>query len=365
VTPDKPISFARGAPSLDIIDSEGLRVSAQRALTEDPSGAFSYGTSGGYGPLREWIAERHDVDTDRVMVTNGSMQAAAFLFDALVDEGTEVVIERPTYDRTLLSLRQRGARLHAIAVDADGLDVDALAAALGDGASPRLAHVIPNFHNPAGATLSADRRARLLELAAEHDFTIFEDDPYTELRFEGERLDTMVSSQPERVVYASSFSKTVCPGIRVGYLVGDPELMEDVRKRATNTYISPSMVAQAIVNDFCRSGAIDRSIATVKEALRERAQTLGAALETQLPEASFTAPQGGYFLWVDLPEGSDVAAMFDAAAERGVQFVKGTDFMLDGGEHSFRLAFSGVTPDEIEEGVGRLADAARSAGIGD
>jgi 2-aminoadipate transaminase len=365
VTPDKPISFARGAPSLDIVDSDGLRDAAQRAMTEDPAGAFSYGTSGGYGPLREWIAERHGVDTDRVMVTNGSMQAAAFLFDALVEEGAEVVVERPTYDRTLLSLRQRGARLRAIDVDSDGLDVDALDAALNDGASPGLAHVIPNFHNPAGSTLSANRRVRLLELAAEHDFTIFEDDPYTELRFEGERLDTMVSSDGERVVYASSFSKTVCPGIRVGYLVGDPELMDGVRKQATNTYISPSMVAQAIVNDFCRSGAIDRSIATVKDALRERAQTLAAALEEKLPQARFTAPQGGYFLWVDLPEGSDVAAMFDAATERGVQFVKGTDFMLDGGESSLRLAFSGVTPDEIEEGVGRLADAARSVGIGD
>ena len=360
---DRKISFARGAPSLDIVDGDGLRRAAQRALEADPAGAFSYGTSGGYGPLREWIAERHGVEPDRVMVTNGSMQAAAFLFDALVSAGTEVVVERPTYDRTLLSLREREAQLHTVAVEEDGLDVEDLAARLEDGASPRFVHVIPNFHNPAGATLSAPKRERLLELAGAQDFLVFEDDPYTALRFEGDSPPTMASAEPGRVVYASSFSKTVCPGIRVGYLLGDPELMEDIRRRATNTYISPSMVAQAIVNEFCRSGAIDESIATVRAALRERAETLAQALERELPEARFNRPQGGYFLWVELPEGSDVAGLFDAAGERGVAFVKGTDFMLEGGDNAFRLAFSGVTPDEIEEGVRRLADAGRSVGV--
>jgi DNA-binding transcriptional MocR family regulator len=348
---------------MDIVDGEGLREAAQRALSEDPAGAFSYGTSGGYGPLREWIADRHEVGIDHVMVTNGSMQAAAFLFDALVSSGTEVVIERPTYDRTLLSLRDRGAVLHPVTVQDDGIDIDELERRLQDGASPRFAHVIPNFHNPAGCTLSTAKRERLLELARRHDFLVFEDDPYTALRFEGDSPSTMLAQAPDRVVYASSFSKTVCPGVRVGYLVGEPELMEDLRGRATNTYISPSMVAQAMVNDFCRSGAIDRSIATVREALRERAQTLAAALGRELPDARFTQPEGGYFLWVTLPESADVSALFDAAAERGVAIVKGTDFVLDGGKNTFRLAYSGVTPDEIEEGVRRLAEAARSVGI--
>jgi DNA-binding transcriptional MocR family regulator len=158
-------------------------------------------------------------------------------------------------------------------------------------------------------------------------------------------------------VYASSFSKTVCPGIRVGYLVGSEDLIKEIVGIATRTYISPSMVSQAIVNEFCRSGAIDRSIETVKEALRERAQTLCDALARELPDARLTPPEGGYFLWVDLPAGADVAALYQAAAERGVQFVKGSDFVLDGGESSFRIAYSGVTPSEIEEGVRRLAGA--------
>jgi DNA-binding transcriptional MocR family regulator len=165
------------------------------------------------------------------------------------------------------------------------------------------------------------------------------------------------------VVYASSFSKTICPGIRVGYLVGPEDLIADVRRLATNTYISPSMVAQAIVNEFCRSGAIQRSIETVKRALGERAERLCAALERELPDARFHPPEGGYFLWVELPEGTDGNALFEAAAQRGVQFVKGSDFMLEGGDNQLRLAYSGVTPDQVDEGVRRLAEAYRSLAV--
>jgi DNA-binding transcriptional MocR family regulator len=183
------------------------------------------------------------------------------------------------------------------------------------------------------------------------------------LRFEGEPLPRMLELDPERVVYASSFSKTVCPGIRVGYLVGPDALIDQIRVLATNTYISPSMVSESIVNEFCRSGALERSIATVRTALAERAATLAAALERELPDARFHSPQGGYFLWVELPEGTDVAALFDAAKERGVAFVKGTDFVLEGGENTLRLAYSGVTPAEIDEGVSRLAEAYRAVAV--
>jgi DNA-binding transcriptional MocR family regulator len=161
------------------------------------------------------------------------------------------------------------------------------------------------------------------------------------------------------VVYASSFSKTVAPGIRVGYLVGPEELIAALRKRATETYISPNMVAQAIVAEFCDSGAVDRSVATVKTALRERRDATCAALDRHLPDARYVTPEGGYFLWVDLPEGTDVAALAAGAAERGVVFEKGTGFMIEGGESSLRLAYSAVPPDQIEEGVARIAEAYR------
>jgi DNA-binding transcriptional MocR family regulator len=358
------ISFARGAPSLDIIDVAGLREAAQRAFESDPGGTTAYGTSIGYPRLRAWIADRHGVEPERVLVTNGSMQADAFLFELLVSPGDEVVIERPTYDRTLLSLRKRGARLHAIELQPDGINTEALARLLGDrrGARPKFAHIIPNFQNPAGHTLSLHRREALLALAAQYGFMVFEDDPYVALRFSGESLPTMLSMDPDRVIYASSFSKTVCPGVRVGYLVGPAEMIGEIAELATGTYISPSMVAQSIVYEFCASGAIERSIETVRRALAERAHALAQALRRELPDAEFVPPDGGYFMWVTLPEGTDVRALQSAADELGVSFVKGTDFMLEGGENALRLSYAGVTPRQIEEGVSRLAAAYRSLG---
>jgi 2-aminoadipate transaminase len=359
-----PISFARGAPSLDIVAVDDLRAAADRAFQNDPAGTFSYGTSGGYVPLRDWIADQHGKERENVIVTNGSMQADAFLFQQLVEPGDVVVVEAPTYDRTLLSLRGLGAEILAIPLEPDGIDVEALARALEGGARPKLAHIIPNFQNPAGYTLSLEKRRRLLELADTFGFVVFEDDPYVELRFEGERLPTMLSlDQDDRVVYASSFSKTVCPGIRVGYLCGPAELIAMTERTATETYISPNMVAQSIVNEFCRSGAIDRSIETVKNALRERLDTLATALERDLPDARFNPPQGGYFMWVELPEDADVDALAAAAKDREVIFVKGTDFLIEGGRNTLRLAYSGVRPDEIDEGISRLAEAYRSLGV--
>ena len=358
------ISFARGAPSLDIVDVGGLREAAQQAFERDPGGTVGYGTSVGYVPLREWIAEQHGVAVEQVLVTNGSMQADAFLFELLVRPGDPVIVESPTYDRTLLNLRNREADVHMVELETDGIDTAALRSLLETGVKPKLAHIIPNFQNPAGHTLSAAKRADLLALAAEHDFTIFEDDPYVAIRFEGESLPTMLSQDDAgKVVYASSFSKTVCPGIRVGYLVGPQAVIKQIQGIATNTYISPNMVAQSIVNQFARSGRMDGAIETVKNALRDRRDALVAALERELPEARFSPPSGGYFMWVELPEGVDVAELETAAKQRDVLFVKGTDFLLEGGENTLRLAYSGVTPEEIDVGVTRLAEAARSLGV--
>lgn len=358
------ISFARGAPSLDIVDVAGLRSAAERAFDSDPGGATAYGTSIGYGRLRSWIADKHSVEPERVIVTNGSMQADAFLFEHLVRPDDDVIVERPTYDRTLLSLRTRGANVHAIELERDGIDTAALSTLLsgqaGAAVRPKLAHIIPNFQNPAGYTISRSKREQLISLAREHDFILFEDDPYVDLRFSGEQLPSMLSMGAERVIYASSFSKTVCPGIRVGYLVGPKDHIAAIAQLATNTYISPSMVSQAIVYEFCASGAIERSIETVRAALKERSQALASALQRELPEADFVTPEGGYFMWVTLPEGADVSVLQQAASERGVALVKGTDFLLEGGQNTFRLAYSGVTVKQIDEGVKRLADAYHS-----
>ena len=358
------ISFARGVPSPDMTPPDELRAAADRALRADPVGALAYGAGSGYGPLREWIAARHTVEPERVFVANGSLEAGMLLFDTLVEHGDAAVVEAPSYDRTLLGLQRRGADLHAVPLEADGVDVAALERLLDGGLRPKLIHVIPNFHNPAGCTLSLAKRERLVELARAHDFVIFEDDPYGELSFEGERLPTMLSLDSGavegegRVVHASSFSKTIAPGVRIGYLIGPPALIARITTLAVNTYISPNMLAEAIVYEFCRSGAINDSIAHVKRCLRERRDALVGALERHVGgEARFVSPEGGYFLWVELPDEVDTEQLLAAASERGVVFVKGSDFMLEGGRNALRLAYSGVTPDQIEEGVRRLAEA--------
>jgi DNA-binding transcriptional MocR family regulator len=362
MTAEQLISFARGAPSLDIIDVEGLSAAAVRAFAADPGGLTAYGNSYGYQPLRRWIADKHGVSVDQVLVTNGSLQADAFLFDYLVKPGDHVVVEKPTYDRTLLSLKQAGAVVHQVTLRSDGIDTAELRALLESGVRPKLAHIIPNYQNPAGITLSLAKRRELLTLAAEFGFTIFEDDPYVDIRFRGESLPSMLSQDTAGVVvHASSFTKTVCPGVRVGYLVGPKKVIDDIAGRATNLYISAGQVAQGIVHQFCVSGDIGRSVVKVSSALAERASVLADSLRKHIPGVEFIEPDGGYFLWIDLPSDVHVDKVAAAAAERAVAVVKGSDFLLEGGEHSLRLAFSAVTVDQIDEGVRRLAEAIEAA----
>ena len=356
--PSEVISFARGAPSADILPVDAVREAAQRALTDDWKRALSYGTGIGHPGLCEWIAERHGLaDPAQVMVTNGSLEAGAMLFQHLVGPGDRVVVEQPSYDRTLLLLERLGADRVGVPLEADGVDVEELERVVSE-APVKLVHVIPNFHNPAGCTLSAAKRERLVELAAEHGFLILEDDPYRELPFDDDPPPPMLApGDGGRVVHAASFSKTVSPGVRVGYLAGPSDEIAKLATRANELYISPNMLAEAVVYELCRSGGLDENIAFVKGALKERRDTLVEALRDQVPEADFVEPGGGYFLWLTLEEDVDTTELKDAAKEEGVAFIAGPDFMLDGGRSSLRLSFASVPPDEIGEGVARVARA--------
>jgi 2-aminoadipate transaminase len=351
------ISFARGAPSADILPVEAVREAAARALESDWERALSYGKGEGHVGLCEWIAERHSIEPGQVMVTNGSLEAGAMLFDHLLEPGDRVIVEQPSYDRTLLLLGRLGVEMVPVPLEADGLDVTALESALQEG-PVKLAHLITNFHNPAGCTLSAEKRERVLALADEHDFVIFEDDPYRELPFEHEPPPTMLSSDRSgRVIHASSFSKTVSPGVRVGYLAGPEDEITKLVKRANETYISPNMLAESVVWELCRSGALDRNIEFVRGALQERRDALVEALREQLPEAEFIVPGGGYFLWLTLGGGIDSVDLLAAALEEKVAFVAGPDFMIEGGRDSLRLSFAPVSAERIGEGVARLVKA--------
>lgn len=350
------ISFARGVPAPECLPVAELADCARAAIEADGEAVLSYGPGGGYGPLREWIAARHGVEPNRVVVTSGSLQGFVFLAEQLVRPGTRVLVEAPTYDRPLKILARLGADVVGVPMDDDGLQPEALEQALADGPKPAFLYTIATFQNPSGRTLSAERRLRVVELAREHELLVLEDDPYGLVRYEGEPLPTMFELDDDtNIAYASSFSKTIAPGVRVGYFVLPSPLAAQIEALAVSTYISPPFLAQATVHEFLRRGNFEPNLVRVNGLLRARRDAMLDALERSLPEgAAWSRPEGGYFVWVDLPDAAPTLAAAEAA---GVTFVKGQDFFAGGrgGEQSLRLAFSFVSAAEIGDGVARLA----------
>jgi 2-aminoadipate transaminase len=351
------ISFARGVPAPECLPVEELADCARAALERDGRTILSYGPSPGYAPLREWIAARHDVSPGRVLVTNGSLQGFVFLAQRLA-RGKRVLVERPTYDRPLKILRELGADIVALHCDDEGLDPDALEAALRDGEKPAFLYLIPTFQNPSGRTLGEERRLRIVELAREHDLLVLEDDPYGLVRFEGEPLPSLLELSGGETAYSSSFSKTIAPGIRVGWFVLPEQLERELELTATGTYITPVLLGQATVHEFVSRGLFESNLERVRGLLGKRRDAMLAALDSELPNVRTTRPEGGYFLWVEL-DGVDAGDVLARAEEGGVTFVKGADF--GGEDDTLRLAYSFVSVDEIAEGVGRLAAALPAA----
>lgn len=354
------ISLARGVPAPECIPVEELADCARAAILNDGATALSYGSASGYPPLRAWIAERHGVTPDRVVVTNGSLQGFVFLAQLLGGDGARVLVEAPTYDRPLSILDSLGADVVAVPQNDEGIDLDALEQELRDGAKPAFLYVIPTFQNPSGRTLGVEARRRLAGLAAEHDLLVLEDDPYGLVRFDGAAPPTLHELEGgERVIYSSSFSKIVAPGVRVGYLVLPEPLAGPVESLATSTYISPALLSQATVYEFLRRGALERNLELVRSLLRARRDALLQALDEHFAGtgARWSRPDGGYFLWLDLPDGVDSNDLLAAAVEHGVTFVPGPDFFPrgGGGRSAARLAFSFASPAQLAAAAGRLA----------
>jgi len=347
------ISFARGVPAPECLPVEELADCARAALERDGRTILSYGPSPGYAPLRAWIAERHGVDPARVFLTNGSLQGFVFLAQRLAP-GKRVLVERPTYDRPLKILRELGAEIVGLDQDDDGLDPDALERALAGGEKPAFLYLIPTFQNPSGRTLTEERRRRVVELARAHDLLVLEDDPYGLVRFDGEPLPSLFELSGGEIAYSSSFSKTIAPGLRVGWFVFPEALMKQVEAAATSTYITPVLLGQATVHEFVSRGLFEPNLERVKKLLGARRDAMLSAFDRELPDVRITRPDGGYFLWAELP-GVDAAELLARAEAAGVTFVKGSDF--DGGPDTLRLAYSFVSVDEIAEGVARLAAA--------
>ena len=354
------ISFARGVPAPECLAVEELADCARAALERDGRTILSYGPGGGYGPLREWLAERHGVEPSRVVITSGSLQGFVFLAEQLVRPGTRVLVEAPTYDRPLKILTRLGAEIVTVPMDEEGLIPDELPE--GDFA---FLYTIPTFQNPSGRTLSVERRRRLAELAVERNLLVLEDDPYGLVRYDGEPLPSVFElAGSEQIAYCSSFSKTIAPGVRVGWYVLPPQLAAEIEALAVSTYISPPYLSQATVLEFLRRDSFGPNLERVNGLLRERRDAMLDALARELPEdASWTRPEGGYFVWVELPSGPPSGELLAEAEEAGVTFVKGSDFFPGGrgGEHALRLAFSFVSPEEIAEGVSTLGGLVRAA----
>jgi 2-aminoadipate transaminase len=348
-------------PGPDLLPIEEFAGCARAALERDGATALNYGPPGGYPPLREWIAARHAVDPARVVVTNGSLQGFSFVARHLVKGGTRFLVEAPCYDRSLSILRRLGAEVEQVELADDGLDLEALAGVL---RANDVVYTIPTFQNPSGRTLSRESRARLVELARERGALLFEDDPYGELRFEGEPLPRIFElAGGEGVVFLSSFSKTVAPGIRTGYVILPEALVPEIEALVLENYVSPAIFVEAALYDFVTGGGYEPNLERVRQGLRIRRDAMTAALEREFgTSAAWSRPEGGYFLWLDLPPGVGGGVLLARAAEEGVTFIKGEDFFFHGGgEEAARLAFSFATADEIDEGIAQLGRLVRAA----
>ena len=353
----KPIQFTRGVPATESFPIEDIIHSAIAVLEQHGAAILQYGPSTGFAPFRDWLAQWQGVETDQVLTGNGSLQLVEFLCLSQLQPGDVVFTESPSYDRTLTLLRRHNARVAGIPLEADGPDLDVLETELRK-RRPKFFYIIPDFQNPSGATCSGEKRRRIVELADQYDFLLLEDAPYRLLRYRGREEPTLFQLAPHRTVNMSSFSKLIGPGLRVGYMLGDPGLLAKMAKVAEDTYISPSYLAHGIAYEWCRRGLLPAQIEKLKALYAPRLDACLAALETHLPEAQATRPEGGFFVSITLPEGVQTTAVRAAALQsHNLQLADGLAFFPDGGgEHFLRLPFCALAPEEIKEGIHRLAD---------
>lgn len=365
------ISFAGGNPDPAVFPVAEFAEAAQ-ILSREGRDVLQYGATNGYDPLKnyiaKWMAPRMGRETkpDEMLITTGSQEGMDLLCAVLINEGDTIIVEGPTYPGALHAMRNRGARFLSVPCDKDGLRVDLLPSVIEEGRKNghkiKFIYTIVNFQNPSGATLTAERRAELLKIAEKYDLLIFEDDPYGHLRYEGENVPTIFSMDKEqsgRVVYACSFSKILAPGTRVAWIVGDKDLINKMVMIKQGTNLCTSVVAQALVYEYCRLGHLDGFLPKIIAHYAKKRDAMDAAFRNYLPQnAIFHRPEGGFFFWIQVP-GVDSTKLFVKAIEHGVAFVTGPSFYAEPGEGAdfMRTCFTFAQPEEIEEGAKRLAAA--------
>jgi 2-aminoadipate transaminase len=367
------ISFAGGLPAAECFPTAELTAAAGRVLTAHPLAALQYGPTEGYAPLRAFLAARMaalhmSVMPEQVLITSGSQQALDLLGKLFLDTSALVVVEEPTYLGALQAWRPYGPRFVTLPLDDEGLDVTALARLLATGVQPRFLYLVSCFQNPTGVTLSPARRHALIELAARHALPIVEDDPYGDLYYGEERpepvaaLDIARHGELRHVIYLSSFSKIVAPGLRIGWVAAPAGLSSKLAHAKQGLDLHTGSLAQATAFEACHTGLLDDHVPRIRATYRTRRDTLLADLAAQMPPGvRWTRPEGGMFIWLTLPEQLDATELLYAALEQQVAFVPGATFHANGGGTStLRLNFSYSTPERITEGITRLGQAIRT-----
>lgn len=350
------INLTRGVPPTDVFPVEDLIRCSEAALRRDPVTLLQYGRSPGYKPLREWLAQQYEVSPDQVLVGNSSLEVFAFITQTLIQPGARAFVESPSYDRAITLVRRSGAQVVGIPLHADGLDLAVLEKEIKQG-PPALIYVIADFQNPMGTTASVEKRTRLARLAQEHKFWIIEDAPYRPLRYAGKELPSQRDLAPDRVLHMSSFSKTLAPGLRLGYVVGPADMITKLANWAVDTYIGPVFPTQGAVYEYCKAGLLAANIERLKGVYRPRLEATLHALEKHLPGATWTRPEGGFFVGITLPEGSSIESLIKRADGAGLKLTDGRDFFPNptDGNRFLRFPFCSVTPAEIEEALARVA----------
>ncbi|MCX7241161.1 MAG: PLP-dependent aminotransferase family protein [Burkholderiales bacterium] len=367
------ISFAGGFPDSALFDVEGIRAASNRALDEDAGAALQYGATEGYQPLRQQLASfmqakgAKSVAADQLIVTTGSQQALDLLGKTMISPGDKVIVEGPTFLATIQCFRLYGAELISAPIDAQGVQTDKLEELIAQH-RPALVYLIPTFGNPSGATLSLERRKRVLELAVKYQTLIVEDDPYGDLYFGATpppasllALSDSVPGSRGLLAHCGSLSKVLSPGLRVGWMIAPPELLAKATMCKQFSDAHTSTFAQATAAQYLKAGRMPGQLAQVRKVYAERAQAMGDALRRELGDAiEFVQPQGGLFVWARLTgahgKASDGGELAKRAIEQGVAFVPGVPFYANHPDRStLRLSFATADIAKIEEGVGRLA----------
>jgi 2-aminoadipate transaminase len=355
------IVFTRGVPPPEAFPTDELGQCFDAAVRNDTAVVLQYGQQPGYAPLRSQLANEYGVSEEEVLVGNGSLQLQDLVSAQLVGPGMAVCTEQPSYDRAITTFRRRGARVTGIPLESDGISVDRLEAAV-EREVPAFVYLVPDFQNPAGATLLLEKRQKVVELANRYGFWVIEDIPYRKLRYRGEDLPLLRDIDPSRVITMSSFSKLLSPGIRVGFMIASAELVRAVARLGEDTYLSPVLPTQAAVAEYLRRDWLRPNVERLKVLYRPRWQTMEEAVRRELPEAHAFIPDGGFFVSVMLPEEANTDNLVGRAKDVGLVLTPGAAFFADPdegeavpGDRFVRLPFCAVTPEQIDEGVRRLA----------